>query len=1252
LRRVTVVSPLNQTVTTTYDAASNVVMVSEPPNSPALTFSTRYAYDALNQQTQVIQRIDPNTGLGQTTWQSYDPAGNRTSVLDPLGNRTAYRFDAVNRLVVSIDPRGGRTTTTYDAESNPLQVSDPEGNSTRYHYDALGRRDRTTDTFGFTATAAYDTAGNLTSSTDRLGRRRDFSYDALNRQTGEAWAPAGGGTAVPVATLTYDTAGNLTGSASPAGAYTFSYDALNRVKGSQQPFGVTLTATYDAAGRRTLLQDSLGGTATSVYDNGNRLTSRQFSVGGATPVRVDQAWTPRNQVGTVTYYNDLAGQSPAMFGMYTYNDLGQLSTLLWTHDRTRPLDALFNGGPGYNGVESLFDRYDRDGRLMYEQRSAWRSASDPGSGQVNPAFSYAAGQNYSYDPSGEVLGDGTTVYTYSPDGNRSTGSEVYGPGNQLLQDANWAYRYDREGNLVEQDGKPGGSNPDSRWLYSYDNANRLIAAEQRKQSDGSLVQHLDYRYDAFGQLLERDWQGTGSPGSYGQTPVQRYVWDGGQVLADLDNSNAVQVRYVRGDGTDQPWARVDASNGVLFYLSNTLGSVIDLIGAQGGARVREQYDPFGRVVAELASVEDRLKYTARDYDYATELQYNRQRWYDPITGRWQSPDPLGQAAGDTNLYRYGGNSPLNRTDPSGLLSQDSGGGSIDEQLNASRQRLGLPPLPESPGYWSTLVSAAGEGLSDGWAITRDTLMLGTNEPLHQYVEQKVAENGGWYRAAQASSVFGRDLLLATVPVAGLYNGLGCAAAKTSTLLGFLGYHGSGAVVGGVKGYWQTSLAGDRADGYDYALGTLFGAVYGGADPLTTAFSFAAEAGAYYGAKGWGRASEESAQRWMNAAGIVSTLIGAGIRGELRGGPRGLREALWPDVGAVAVGLGFGVITDTDPLAAANRALTVVNAYRAGKELWSRACFAAGTPLRTPAGSKRIEEFAVGDVLLTRDESSPECPVVQSVVEEVFVRVAPILHLHLQGQVIRTTAEHPFCMRGKGWTPVGELRPGDELASEDERWLRVEEVLETGEWEKVYNLRVADYHTYFVGCLEWGFSVWAHNQYQPDPKDVGAYIAQRKNGAVDWKSINPELTIKQQSAVRAAARGQGVEIPTPNPYGKTGDPISKRTGTYMARELEAQGFNVEREARFLAPDAPSGRAYRDVDVLAINPQTREATIVQVVRTTDQARLTPHPREFTALNEVMASPAYQRLIDQGYTINSYMVRRGATRLDSALRIFSSE
>ena len=49
-----------------------------------------------------------------------------------------------------------------------------------------------------------------------------------------------------------------------------------------------------------------------------------------------------------------------------------------------------------------------------------------------------------------------------------------------------------------------------------------------------------------------------------------------------------------------------------------------------------------------------------------------------------------------------------------------------------------------------------------------------------------------------------------------------------------------------------------------------------------------------------------------------------------------------------------------------------------------------------------------------------------------------------------------------------------LSTHDGRWLPVEDVLDTGEYETVYNMRVADHHTYFVGMEAWGFGVWAHN----------------------------------------------------------------------------------------------------------------------------------------------------------------------------------
>jgi len=77
-------------------------------------------------------------------------------------------------------------------------------------------------------------------------------------------------------------------------------------------------------------------------------------------------------------------------------------------------------------------------------------------------------------------------------------------------------------------------------------------------------------------------------------------------------------------------------------------------------------------------------------------------------------------------------------------------------------------------------------------------------------------------------------------------------------------------------------------------------------------------------------------------------------------------------------------------------------------------------------------------------------------------------------VIGTTAEHPFYAMGREWVSAGELRPGDRLASHDGQWAAVERVVATGRRETVYNLEVAEYHTYFVGGRDWGFSAWAHN----------------------------------------------------------------------------------------------------------------------------------------------------------------------------------
>jgi hypothetical protein len=140
----------------------------------------------------------------------------------------------------------------------------------------------------------------------------------------------------------------------------------------------------------------------------------------------------------------------------------------------------------------------------------------------------------------------------------------------------------------------------------------------------------------------------------------------------------------------------------------------------------------------------------------------------------------------------------------------------------------------------------------------------------------------------------------------------------------------------------------------------------------------------------------------------------------------------------------------------------------------RACFAAGTPLLTPNGWKPIEEFKVGDEILSAPEDDPNGPVEVRRVEEVFVRTSPLLGLTLGGWLVRTTTEHPFYVQGKGWTKAWFLCDGDLLRSHDGQSIPLEYLCGTSPAETVYNLRIGDYHTYFVGKPEWGFSVWAHN----------------------------------------------------------------------------------------------------------------------------------------------------------------------------------
>jgi hypothetical protein len=187
-------------------------------------------------------------------------------------------------------------------------------------------------------------------------------------------------------------------------------------------------------------------------------------------------------------------------------------------------------------------------------------------------------------------------------------------------------------------------------------------------------------------------------------------------------------------------------------------------------------------------------------------------------------------------------------------------------------------------------------------------------------------------------------------------------------------------------------------------------------------------------------------------------------------------------------------------------------------LSSKACFAAGTPLLTPHGAKSVEAFQVGDLLLSRPDDNPKGDVEAKCVEEVFVRSALIWHVHVGAQVIRSTAEHPFYVEDEGWVACQDLKIGDRLLAADGTTVTVDDLLDTGEYETVYNLRIQDYHTYFVGCDEWGFSVWAHNaDCAAAAKGSLEEIIARNGGTKDAGHANPNAyQFPSKSAAKQAA----------------------------------------------------------------------------------------------------------------------------------------
>ncbi len=137
----------------------------------------------------------------------------------------------------------------------------------------------------------------------------------------------------------------------------------------------------------------------------------------------------------------------------------------------------------------------------------------------------------------------------------------------------------------------------------------------------------------------------------------RYLWDGDQIVAQLDGSGTTVLKRYFANGV-----QVGSTNS--YYTQDVLGSIRELTDQTGTLQARFDYEPFGSRKTLQGSGTVEFGFGGYFYHAPSGLNLTRHRAYNPKIGRFLNRDPIRESGG-LNLYAYTTNNPVNFTDPSG-----------------------------------------------------------------------------------------------------------------------------------------------------------------------------------------------------------------------------------------------------------------------------------------------------------------------------------------------------------------------------------------------------------------------------------------------------------------------------------------------------------------------------------------------------------------------------------------------------------
>ncbi len=661
-----IVNALNQRIEfSQYDANGNVGKIKDPNN-----VETQYTYDERN-------RIRTLTNLSTTAQAQYfyDSRGNLDYVILPELNQIDFTYNLANKITEITDTLGNKILYQYDIEGNRSreEVKDPQGTLKRYldfTYDAYNHLKKIINPDTNYIEYGYDGRGNRTSAKHPKNFTTTFTYDPLSRMK-DMTQPLQPNI---ITHYGYDTNDNQASVTDPNGNITqYSNDDFRRKNQTTSPDTGTTKYQYDGAGNLVQKVDAKGTIVNYTYDALNRLTAIQFpsdpnqnitftydSVAvtngiGRLTGRVDPS-------GTYTFYYDAQGNlnkeektinSILYTTQYAYNKNNFMTSI------TYPTGRVITYTPDQIG------RISQVSTTLNGQPKTLASAIDylPFGGIKALTYGNALSLNQGYDNqyrissivTGSIL---NLTYGYDPNGNiTSKNDAVNPPGSEVLEDPG-TYSYQTGTNkLTHIAGTPpidygydsnANTTTENTWTYVYDLSNQLI----RVLSGGNQV--AEYTFNGAGQRIKK----------VTQTESRIFHYDLlGHLIAETNQTGQMLAEYIYLG--DQLLVMIKPGEAAYYFHNDHLGTPQILTNDSQAIAWKAVYTPFGEAVPSIQTVENPFRFPGQYYDQETGLHYNYFRYYDPTTGRYVTPDPIGLEGG-TNLWPYVANNPGNYIDPSGL----------------------------------------------------------------------------------------------------------------------------------------------------------------------------------------------------------------------------------------------------------------------------------------------------------------------------------------------------------------------------------------------------------------------------------------------------------------------------------------------------------------------------------------------------------------------------------------------------------